>query len=121
MCAELLLDPGFTVRTLPGMGPAGHLATVTSGLVFETAEAALDHLFVLAALSDATDDVVRVEVVPVRAHVPGAPRPAGPIGYRLASRDAGPTEAVAVLVAALCVAVARRGMTGADALEALAG
>lgn len=119
MCADLLLDPGFSVRTLPGTGPGGHLATITSSLVFESAHDALRHLFILVALTDPAREAVTLEALPVRAHVPGAPCPDGPIGYRLASRGSAPTDAVAEQVAALCAAATQRGMTGAAALEAL--
>ncbi|MCM3687397.1 MULTISPECIES: hypothetical protein [Kocuria] len=119
MCAELLLDPGFYVRPLPGTGPSGHLATVCSTLVFEAFEDALHHLDQLSMHLEPEHAVVGIEPRPVRAHVPGTVSPNRPIGHRLVSRDAADPAAIARQVAALKAAVACLGMTGVDTLDPL--
>ncbi len=121
MCAALLLDPGFHVKPLIGTGPAGHLATVSSVLVFEDFRDALQHLDALTVHLELGEVVLEVAPRPVRAHVPGTLSPTRPIGYRLASRDAGAAELVAHQVAALNAAAACLGMTGLEALDPLAG
>lgn len=121
MCSAPLLNPGFRVKPLPGTGPTGRLATVSSTLVFEAFEDALHHLDTLTVHLELDDVVLEVAPQPVRAHVPGALSSPRPIGYRLASQDAADPEIVARQVAALNAAAVCLGMTGLETLDPLAG
>lgn len=111
MCAELLLDPGFYPRPLPGTGPGGHLATISSTLVFEALADAQHHLDQLTLHLDPHHTIVSLHPHPVRAHVPGTRSPIHPIGHRLLSSDAADPAAIARQVTALRTAAKILGMT----------
>lgn len=114
MCAELLLNPGFYCRPLPGTGPDGPLATVSSTLVFEALADALHHLHQLNLHLDPEHTVVSLHPRPVRAHVPGTRSPDHPIGHRLVSPDAADPAAIARQITALRTAALHLGMTTLD-------
>lgn len=102
------------MKPLPGTGPAGHLATISSELVFESFADAIYHLDAVLVHLEREYVTVTVEPIPVLAHVPGIMPPPHPIGYRLGSRCHAATEAIAQQVAALRAAGCMVDMTGTE-------